>query len=370
MCALAMAMSVAVACERNGGHPAPGVRGGAGAPVPVVVGRAVRQPIPIELRAVGSVEALATVSVRARVSGEIKRVHFKEGSEVKQGALLFTIDPRPFQVALAEAEARLARDRVLLEQAKTELQRYADLVKQEYVTRQQFDQAQANVAALTASVQVDTAAVDNAELQLDYASIKAPISGRTGSLLVNAGNIVGPADAKPLVVILQTRPVYVQFTVPGRQLADIRAAVAEHKLQVAVRPSGQAATAPLLGQLEFVDNAVDRASGSIALKAQFDNADGALWPGQFVDVVLALGEQTDAVVVPTAAVQTGQQGSFVYVVSAGQTAQLRPVTVGRSVDGLTAIERGIEPDETVVVDGQLRLIPGALIAVKSASSRP
>jgi len=368
-----LALALLSSCGRADGAP-PGAKPqggpGGGVPVPVVVTQAVQRAIPIQLRAVGAVEALARVAVRARVSGEIKQVHFKEGSEVKQGAPLFTIDPRPFQVALAEAAARLARDQVLLEQAKSELQRNADLVKQEYVTRQQYDQTAANVAALTASVQVDAAAVDNAQLQLDYASIKAPISGRTGSLLVNAGNIVGPNDPQPLVVILQTRPVYVQFTVPGRQLGDLRAAVAQQKLKVMVTPSGQAGATPLVGQLEFVDNAVDRASGSIALKAQFDNADGALWPGQFVDVVVALGEQADAIVVPTSALQTGQQGTFVYLVSAEQTAVVRPVTAGRDFGNQTVIERGIEPGETVVVDGQLRLVPNAKVAFKTASSRP
>lgn len=367
--AVALALALLVACGRSGSdQPGPGPKGGpgGGGPVPVVATQAAQQAIPIQLRAVGTVEALARVAVRARVSGEIKQVHFKEGSEVKQGAPLFSIDPRPFQVALAEAEARLARDQVLLEQARTELARNADLVKQEYVTRQQYDQSAANVAALTASVQVDGAAVANAQLQLDYASIKAPISGRTGGLLVNAGNIVGPNDPQPLVVILQTRPVYVQFSVPGKQLDDVRAAVAQHKLSVVVKPSGQATAAPITGQLEFVDNTVDRSTGSIALKAQFANADGALWPGQFVDVVLALGEQADAVVVPTTAVQTGQQGSFVYVVTTEQTAAVRLVTVGRSVDALTAIERGIEPGETVVVDGQLRLVPNAKVVVKAA----
>jgi membrane fusion protein, multidrug efflux system len=357
-------LAAVAACADSAGQPT-GKRPDQ-APVPVVVAGATQQPLPVQLRAVGNVFAFATVSVKARVGGEIDRVHFKEGSEVRQGDPLFTIDPRPFQVVLDEANARLSRDRALLAQAEADVQRYTDLVKQEYVTKQQFDQAQANAAALRASVAVDEASSANAKLQLDYASIRAPISGRTGSLLVNAGNMVNPSDPKPLVVILQTRPVFVQFSVPGKHLNDIRAAAAQHKLRVMVTPAGQGAT-PITGQLDFVDNTVDATSGTIALKALFKNDDNALWPGQFVDVVLTLSEQQTALVVPSTAVQTGQQGTFIYVVTGEQTAVMRPVVVGRVQDDLTVIEQGIAAGDTVVVDGQLRLVPNAKVVIRSAA---
>jgi multidrug efflux system membrane fusion protein len=361
------------ACGRTDTAPTQGRRPDPG-PVPVLVATATEQSLPVQLRAVGTVEASASVEVRARVGGEIRQVHFKEGSEVKKGDWLFSIDPRPLQVALDEARARLQRDQVLLAQAEAEAQRYGDLVKQEYVTRQQHDQAQANAAALRASVAVDEAAVASATLQLEYARITAPIGGRTGSVLVHAGNVTGPGDPRPLVVILQTRPVHVRFALPARHLADVRAAVAgQQPLAVQVLVGGQAGSTPIDGRLDFVDNAVNAGSGTVELKALFDNVDALLWPGQFVDVVLTLGAQDRALVVPTAAVQTGQQGDFVYVVGEDGTAAVQPVVVGRSAGELSAVEGGLRAGLTVVIDGQLRLLPGSRVAVRQppgAASRP
>lgn len=333
------------------------------APVPVVVAKAVSRTVPVTVRAIGNAEAVATVDVKARIGGELRAVHFREGEEVRRGELLFTIDPRPFQVALAEAEARLARDRALLQKADDDVRRFAGLVEQEYVTREQYDTARAQAASLAATVKADEAAVEGAKLDLEYATIRAPISGRAGAVLVQPGNLVKANDDKPLVTLLQTRPVWVSFAVPESSLAEIRARAAAGALEVTARERGvEGAGRP--GRLDFVDNAVDRTTGTIRLKGVFPNDDGAFWPGQFLEVELKLRDEPNAVVVPSPAIQTGQGGTFVMVVKDDATVEIRPVRVSRTLGDETVLASGVAGGETVIVDGQLRVVPGAKVEAR------
>jgi membrane fusion protein, multidrug efflux system len=331
---------------------------------PVTVAPAAKRTMPLEIRAIGNVFASATVSVLARVGGALEEVHFRQGAEVEKGQLLFVIDPRPYEVALKEAEAYLARDQALLERAEADLKRYAELVKQDFVTQEQYDQARASAASLVATVQADEAAVKNARLQLSYCYIYAPIAGRTGDLLVDAGNLIKANGDSPMVVINQVRPIEVSFSVPEEYLPKIRLSQASSPPKVTAFPDEQASVTPAQGSLVFVNNTVDTATGTILLKASFKNEDGSLWPGQFVNVALSLGEQADVVVIPTKAIQSGQQGSYVFVVKDDRTVESRPVVVSRTVGEETVIEEGIAPGETLVTDGQLRLAPGARVEIK------
>jgi multidrug efflux system membrane fusion protein len=290
-------------------------------------------------------------------------VHFRQGQDVKQGDLLFTIDPRPFQAALLQAQANLARDRAQYREAATDEQRYSVLLKQNVGSRQQYDQAEANAAALSASMQADEAAVQTAKLNLEYCEIRAPIDGRTGDLLVHAGNLVKPDADTAMVVINQVHPVYVDFAIPEQKLPAVREVMTERKLGVQVSlPEQQGVES---GELTFVDNSVDAKTGTINLKGEFTNANGRLWPGEFVNTTLILREHPGAILVPSQAVQTGQQGSFVFVVQPSMKAEIRPIVIGESIDNQTVITSGLKPGETVVTDGQLRLIPGATVTIKS-----
>lgn len=329
--------------------------------IPVAVGEARLASVPLEVAAVGHVEAMQSVAVRPRVGGEVTRVAFREGQDVKEGDLLFTIDPRPYQSALAAAEAALERDRAKARNAQADVARFTDLVKKDYVTKEQYDAAVANAASSDAVVKADEAAVENARLDLGFATMKAPISGRTGSVLVKAGNLVKANDDKALVLIQQMDPIYVSFSVPQQSLPAEVGSLGSKRLAVTATPSGGA---PRKGTLTFVDNAVDSSTGTILMKGTFANRDGGLWPGAFVNVVLTLGEQSDALVVPNEAVQTGQQGTYVFVVKDDLTAESRPVTTSRSQGGLTIVAKGLAAGERVVVDGQLRLTNGAKVEVK------
>lgn len=332
-------------------------------PAPVQVARAERKSVPVELRAIGNVEASAVVELRALVGGQLTSVHFTEGQRVEKGAPLFTIDPRPYQVALAEAEAKLARDRVLARNAREEVDRYGELVEKEYVTREQYDRSKAVAAAAEALEKGDEAAVERARLDLGYCSIVAPVNGRMGDFLVNVGNIVKANADEPLAVLRRTRPIFVSFTVPESRLPEIRRRSAGGALQVDVAPPG-AGESSRQGTLSFVDNAVNVSSGTIRLKATFPNEDDALWPGQFVDVVLLLDTQADAVVVPARAVQNGQQGTFVFVVKDDATVDSRAVEVARNYGADAVIAKGLVPGDTVVTEGQLRLVSGSKVAVQ------
>ena len=328
--------------------------------VPVTAATVEKRSVPVEVAAIGHVEPLSTVSIRSQVGGTITKVWFREGQDVNKGDMLLTIDPRPYEAALRQAQATLARDVAQAKNASAESKRYADLVQKDYVTREQADQIQANAAALEATVKADEAAVENERLQVAYCSIAAPIGGRTGSLLVKEGNVVKPNDI-PLLVINQIQPILATFSIPESRLTEFKKSSTASALAVtATAPGGDSHR----GELTFVDNAVDATTGTIALKATFPNAHRGLWPGQFVNVVIVLSTQADAVVVPSPAVQTGQSGAYVYVIKTDSTVESRPVAVERSQGNLAVVARGLSPGERVVTDGQLRLTPGAKVEVR------
>lgn len=335
--------------------------------VPVTIGKVVQKTVPVQLRAIGNVEAYSTVSVKSQIGGELIRIHFKEGQDVKKGDILFTIDPRPYEAALKQAEANLARDTAQLENARVDARRYGELVSKGYVAQQQYDQIQTNAAALEATVLADKAAVESAKLQLSYCFIHFPIDGRTGSLLSHQGDMIKANADNPMVVINQIQPIYVTFSIPEQHLQQIKRYMAEGKLKgEAIIPGDE--NSPVQGIVTFVDNTVDTSTGTIKLKGTFENKGKRLWPGQFVNVVLTLTTQPDAIVVPSQAVQTGQQGLYVFVVKSDLTVESRPVVTGRNLDGEVVIEKGLEPGEQVVTDGQLRLVPGAKVEIKSTSA--
>ena len=319
--------------------------------------------VPEQLRAIGNVQAYATVLIRSRVGGELVGVHFKEGEEVKTGELLFTIDPRPFEAALKQAEANLAKNRAQLQHAHKQAERYASVVKKGYVSEDQNDQILANAATLEAAVRADEAAVENARLDLKYCTIRSPITGVPGQLKVDRGNLIKAGDNdNPMVTIKQTSPIFVLFSVPEPYLPELKKHMATHSLEVLVAVPGNEEH-PLRGELTFLDNAVDQTTGTILLRATFSNQDRVLWPGQFVNVTLTLTTQPNAVVIPSRAVQTGQQGRYVFVVTPESTAEYRPVVLARTVDGEAVIQKGVSPGEKVVTDGQLRLTQGAQVTI-------
>ena len=332
--------------------------------VPVTVAKAEQKNVPLQIRAIGTVQPFSTVAVRALVGGELKRVWFREGDNVRKGQMLFTIDPRPHQAALQQSQANLARDEANQRNAESEAARYAGLVKKDYVTKEEYERMTSGAEAAKATVAADKAAVENARLQLEYCNIAAPIDGRTGSLMVHAGNIVHANDTNPLVTINQVTPTYVQFAIPESQLDDVRASGGVGVPVAAAPQSGGAAIA--IGKLSFIDNAVDATTGTITLKGLFANENRALWPGQFVTVAMTLEERPNAVVVPSQAVQTGQRGQYVYVVKQDSSVEMRPVKVAESVNQQAIIASGVAPGETVVTDGQLRLTPKSHVDVKNA----
>jgi multidrug efflux system membrane fusion protein len=363
--------------------------------VPVTVADVAQRDVPVQIRAIGNVQPLATVSVLSMISGEVMKVHFAEGQELPAGAMLFTIDPRQLQAALLQAqatlaqhqaqvkqaEANLAKDVAQLENAKVEEQRYKKLVEGGYVAREQYDQIRTTELMLTATidadraavetakalVRADEAAVENVRVQLSYTEIRTPIGGRTGNLLLHQGNVVKANDVgNPMVVINRIHPIYVVFSVPEAQLDAIKRYRAQGELAVEALVGGQPGGA-VRGKLTFVNNAVDMSTGTIQLKATFENNENALWPGQFVNVALTLTRQTGAVVIPSQAVQSGQKGQYVFVVKADQTVEARPVVPGAPDGRDVVITSGLAPGERVVTDGQLRLVPGARVDVKPAA---
>jgi len=343
----------------------PGRSGGGRAreAVPVLVATAAQKTMPLQIRAVGNVEAYSTVAVKSQVTGVLTQAHFKEGQNVKKGQLLFTIDPRPFEATLKQAEANLARDTAQLQNSREQARRYAELVKKQYVSQEQYDQIRANADAAEAVVQADQAAVENAKVQLSYCYIFSPIDGQVGSLLVNEGNLVRVNDGTPLVVINQITPINVTFSVPEQNLADIRRHMATGSLKVAAQFQADEGR-PEQGNLAFVDNAVDRTTGTIKLKAEFKNGERRLWPGQFINVALTLSTQLDAVVVPSEAVQVGQEGQHVFVVKPDNSVEVRPVVVARTNEGEAVIAKGLQAGEQIVREGQFLLGPGSRIEVK------
>lgn len=332
-------------------------------PVPVAAAAAAVKTVPVQVRSIGTVRVISTVSIRPRVAGELTAVHFKEGDTIEQGQRLFTIDPRPYETALQQAEATLARNSANLQGAELNLARL-DRLGPGSISVAEADTARVAVAAAKAAVAADRAAVKSARLQLEYTTITAPISGRTGAILITPGNLVSAMEANPLVVVNQLSPIDVQFAVPEGQLPAVAAALKERgplRIEADLRDGRPKA----VGELDFIDNAVDVGTGTVFLKAEFPNADQRLWPGQFVDVLLTLGERPNSVVVPTPALQSGQQGQYVYAVGPDKTAVFKPVKVAFEVAGEAVIASGLTGGETVVTDGQLRLAPGSKVEVKN-----
>jgi multidrug efflux system membrane fusion protein len=366
------------------------------APIPVTVGTVIQKTVPVQLRAIGNVQAYSTVSVKSRIAGQLMRVYFKEGEDVKQGELLFTIDPRPFEAALRQAEANLERDMAQVKQveanlerdtaqaknAQVDAERYKLLFEKGVVAKQQYDNFRTNAEALEATVRADRAAkvnaeaavvadraaVENAKIQLDYCTIRSPIDGRTGCLIVQQGNIIKAEDIN-LLVINQIIPIYVAFSVPEQFLPEIKKYMASGKLQVeALIPMSE--EPPEKGVITFIDNAVDSNTGTIRLRGTFANHEKKLWPGQFVNVVLTLTREPNAIVVPSQAIQTGQEGQYIFVVKTDLTVEARPIVSGLTLNNETVVQKGVHPGETVVTDGQLRLYPGAKVEIKNPNSAP
>jgi multidrug efflux system membrane fusion protein len=332
---------------------------------PVTIGLSEQKTIPVEIHAIGTVEPSATVGIRSQITGTLKSVHFREGADVKKGDPLFTIDPRPFAALLNQAQGALARDRAELDNAHRELERYTQAVRKGYVSQEQADQAETKASTLAAIIKADEAAVENARLQLEFCSIISPIDGRAGELLADQGNMIKANADTAMVTINRLVPIRVSFTVPGKYLQEIKKYQAAGSLRVQVPISeGE----PLTGVFSFLDNTVDPTTGTIRLKAEFANPDKTLWPGEFVDVRLILTVRQDTVVVPTAAIQIGQEGAHVYVVKPDMTVEDRPVVTGTIADGETVIESGIRAGERVVTDGQMQLTDGTKVEDRVSQS--
>ncbi|HSB79363.1 MAG TPA: efflux RND transporter periplasmic adaptor subunit [Candidatus Methylomirabilis sp.] len=390
--------------------------------VPVMAATVTQKPVPVQVRAVGTVQAVSSVMIKSQVDGQVSRVHFQEGQDVRKGDILFTLDPGPFEATLRQAkanlareraqllqaeaalsqsraaakqaEANLARDMAQLENAKAQERRYKTLIDDGAVSSEQYDtvrtaaaatvataeadraaiasaqaaiqSAEATVANVKASIEADQAVVDNAQIQLDYSMIRAPMEGRAGNLLVHPGSAIKARDdSSPMVMINQIQPIYVAFSVPQKYLADIKKYMAGGTLQVGATPQGQEGN-PIQGNLTFINNTVDTSTASIQLKATFSNADNTLWPGQFLNVLLTLTTEPNAVVIPSQAIQTGQQGPYVFVIKSDLTVETRDVVVERTVGPDAVIQQGLAPGERVVADGQVRLVPGARVEIRTS----
>ncbi len=358
--------------------------------VPVTIAVAQEKAVPVQLQVIGTVQPYSTVAIKSLIAGEVTEVHFAEGQDVAKGELLFTIDPRPYEATLRQAEANLTKDLAAVNQAEANLakdiaqaknaeeeaRRYASLLAKEYVAKQQYDQYRTAAEAFQATVQADRAAVataraavqasrsavENARIQLGYCFIRSPMNGRTGAVLVQRGNVVKANDV-PQVIINQINPVYVAFSVPEQNLLEIKKYMTKTRLKVeAIIPTEE--KVPERGTLTFVDNAVDKSTGTILLKGTFANEKRRLWPGQFVNVVLTLTEEPNAILIPSRAIQSGQQGPYVYVIKPDMTVEYRPLTITRQVGDETVIAKGIRPGDRVVTSGQLGLAPGIMVTVQ------
>ncbi len=324
----------------------------------------VQKTVPVELSAIGNVEAYSSVAVKSRIGGELKRVHFREGQPVRQGDLILTIDPLPYEAALKQAQANVARTVALTKKADEDLRRYQDLIQKDYISQEQYDQARANVEALQATLKADQAAVENARLNLGFCLIHAPLTGVTGSLLAQPGTQIKANDDKAMVTINQIQPIYASFSVPEQYLSEIQKYARQGGLKVkAVLGENE----PLAeeGRLTFIDNTVDSSTGTIRLKGTFANQDRKLWPGQFVKVTLSLTAQPNALIIPSQALQTGIKGQYVFVVTPEQKAETRAVQAGRVFNGQTVIEKGLRVGEQVITDGQFLVVPGGKVQIKT-----
>ncbi|MFY9562577.1 MAG: efflux RND transporter periplasmic adaptor subunit [Terriglobales bacterium] len=358
----AAGLSLLAACA--GTHAAPGPP----PPVPVLAATVEQKDVPIQVHGIGTVEAYSTVSVKTQITGELTGVYFKEGDDVQKGQLIFTLDKRPLEADVRRAEGALARDEAQAANALTEQRRYEALIKAGVVSTQEYDRVASNAAALQAAVRADKGALENARVQRVYASIYSPINGRTGNLIVHQGNMIKANDNPPLVNINQMEPIYVTFTVPQQYLAEVKQHSRRGSLPVqAVIPNDPGGA--LTGKLSFIDNMVDPGTGTLKLKGVFSNGDRRLWPGQFVDAYLTLKTQSNALVIPSQAIQNGQQGTFVYVIKEDSTVEARPITTSDTQQaGQVIVQKGLAAGERIVIDGQLRLVPGAKVQIKQASA--
>ena len=339
------------------------LKGSKGKAVPVTVAVVGTKDVPMEITTFGTVQAHSSVQLKAEVGGNLTRVHFRKGQNIKAGDLLFTIDPRSYIAALDQAKANLTRDRALEENALLNAERSKELLRQNFISRSDNDTAQTNAKAMSAAVSADEAAIASAKLQVEHCSIRSPISGKAGDLLVSGGTLIKANDV-PLVIINQIHPIEVFFSIPQAELSSVRARMAQNKLKVrASLPKDN--NPPEEGDLFFIDNAIDKSTGTVQLGALFQNAHEQLWPGQFVNVTLVLAVEKEAIVVPSVAIQAGREGKFVFVVKPDNTVAIRTVTARVSAGAETVIEKGLQAGERVVTDGQLRLIPGAAIEIKA-----
>ena len=330
--------------------------------VPVSTVAVAVKSVPVRLQAIGNVEPYTTVAVKARVDGQIVSVHFKEGDEVRQGTVLFEIDPRPFAAALKQAQANLLKDKALLDRANEQEKRYKDLLAKNFISADAYEQVRTNAQTAAATVAGDEAAIESAKLSLDYCTIRSPVTGYAGRIQIQQGNLVKANDTNPLVTINQVVPIYTSFSIPEQNIADIRKYQANGELKVQAT-FANASHVPIAGKLSFLDNSADTTTGTIKLKAEFPNTDKALWPGQYVNVVLTLYEQQDAVVTPSAAVQNGPNGQYVFVIKPDLTAELRNIKVTRAEGDDTVVASGLQPGDQVVTVGQVRLAPGTKVSV-------
>ena len=333
-------------------------------PAPVVVASVEQQDIPLRINAIGNVEAYQTVQIRSQVNGQIQKILFKEGEDVREGQLLFQLDKRPFQADLQKAISQMKHDEAQAENSRIQEGRYSTLETQGIVSHEQGGQLSAQAKADASAVEADKAAIDAARVQLQYTDIVAPINARAGALMINLGNLVKANDTPFLVQLNQVTPIYVTFFVPEANLDRVRQRFSSGQPRVLAYPKGQP-DSPAEGRLTFIDNGVDTTTGMFKLKATFENKDRRLWPGQFVDVALELSMQKNAVVVPTKAIQTGQQGEYVYVVRADSTAESRPVKTVGVYQNLTVVSQGLSAGEHVIVNGQLRVVPNGKVVVQS-----
>jgi len=358
----AAALALLTAC--GGAKAAPGPPPA----VPILAASVEQRNIPIRLHAIGTVEAFSTVSVKTQITGELTGVFFKEGDDVRKGQLIFTLDKRPFEADLNHAVSMLAKDEAAAANARAQQKRYQPLVKAGVVSNEQYDQLDTAAQTAGASVAADKAAVENARVQLIYCTIYSPINGRTGNLIVHQGNMVKANDNPPLVNINQVEPIYVTFTVPQQYLGEIKQYARAGALPVeAAIPDDS--HGPAIGKLSFIDNQVDSTTGTIKLKGVFANADRRLWPGQFVDTYLTLKTQANALVIPSQAIQNGQQGTFVFVIKGDNTVEARTVKVSDAQQqGQSIVQQGLAAGERIVTDGQLRLVPGSKVQIKEAAA--
>ena len=363
---LALSVLVVWACSGSDGKKA----GRSAQAVPVMAVAAKSETLPLVVKAVGNVEPMASVAVKPRVDGAITAQLVKDGADVAKGDPLFRLDPRPFELAIREGQARLDRDKALLVKAEEDLKRYATLKSKDVVAQEQYDQTFSQAKTLEGTIRLDQASLDRARLDLEYADIRAPIAGRVGSVLLTAGNVLKANDDRTMCVINQISPIFIAFSLPERYLPAVKAKSRDGALTVTASAAGEDDSHPVTAKLTSIDNAVDSKTGSIRLKAIAENADRRLWPGQFVRVGLTLSTLHDVVVIPTQAVMDGLKGPYVYVVGSDGKVDARQITPGAIVDASTVVEKGLAPGEMVVTDGQVRLAPGLTATIKPGSDAP